>query len=160
MRIVADRTAFAHGRVLIDKGPCLLPMTICARLVHARHGESTRRFHDVHAVRIVALNTIHFAFENGMMLRKMKLRLNIQVALKARLGFLAGIDNVLFEASAPAHRYVSASWPVAGFAAGLAAHARMLQPQPRMRAGGKSARNLLVAVGTGLVAYVCGAFNR
>jgi len=29
-----------------------------------------------------------------------------------------------------------------------------------MRAGGKSARNLLVAVGTGLVAYVCGAFNR
>ena len=60
--IVAGGATFAHGRMFKNHRPGLFPMTLRARFVQPGHRQTARRFHDVLTVRIVALNTIHFAF--------------------------------------------------------------------------------------------------
>lgn len=67
VRIVAGRTAFAQGGVFEDKGPRLLAMALGAVLIAPGHGQASRRFEDVFAVRVVALRAIHAAFSDGMM---------------------------------------------------------------------------------------------
>ena len=44
-------------------------------------------------MRVVALNTIHFAFNHGMMLGQIKFSLNFEVALKTRCRVFAGIND-------------------------------------------------------------------
>src|SRR5437899_7160018 len=100
MWIVTDRAALAERGVLEDEGPGLFAMAFGAGLVQPPHGKSTLRLHDVLAVRIMALDAVHLAFGDGMMLGEMKLRLNFLVTLEARLGFLAGIDDELLAPAA------------------------------------------------------------
>ena len=91
-------------------------MTFGALLVQARHGEAAGLLHDFVAMRVVALHTIHAALDHGMMLREVKLRVNIEMALETSARILAGIDD---EAAASATRFnVFAGGTVAGFAAG------------------------------------------
>lgn len=92
---VANGASLAQRGVFKNKRPGLLPVTLRAGLVQARHGEASRRLHDVQPVRIMALCAIHLTFEDGMMLRKMKLGVDVQVALEARLRIFAGVNDEL-----------------------------------------------------------------
>ena len=159
VRVVAGRAAFAHGRVFINERPGLLPVALGARLIQPRHGESTRRFHDVHAMRIVALNTIHFPLQHRMMLGQMKFGLGLQMTLEARLRVLARIDDKFVQTAPTAHGDVFAARTVAGFTSGLAGLLAISRMQPRVRAGRKGPGDILVTAGAGFVADEGGAFD-
>jgi len=96
MRLMTDRAAFTQGGMFVNKWPGLLAMAVGAHFVLARHGQAAGGLHDVHAVRVVALDAVHFAFEHRMVLRIMKFGLHFQVALQAGLRVLAGIDDEFF----------------------------------------------------------------
>src|SRR5258706_10084667 len=112
-------------------------MTLGAIYVEARHGKSARRFHDVHAMRVVALDAVHFAFDDGMMLREVEFGMCFQVALKTGGGVLAGIDDEL--AASAARHDVFAGGAVAGFATPLAGEPGLFGGQSRVGAGPGSA---------------------
>jgi len=156
---VTDGATFTKGGMFVNERTCLFAMAIGAHFILARHGEAAGGFHDVHAVRIMALDAVHFAFEHRMMLGIVKFRLDFQVALQASLGVLAGIDDEFFKPALAAHRNMFAAGAVAGFATVLAGHGAIIQMQARVGAGGKHAGDLLVAVGAGFVADIRGAFN-
>jgi hypothetical protein len=82
MRTVASDAAFAQCVVREDKRPSLISMARGATLILPRHGQAAGGFHHVHPVRIVALDAIHPAFNNRVVLRKVELGLYVQVALK------------------------------------------------------------------------------
>jgi len=134
MRIVAHGAAFAHGGVLENEWPGLFTMALGAILIEPRHGQAAGWFHDVRAVGIVALHAVHFAFDDRMMLWKVEFSAGFLVALEAGFGIFAGIDDEFFQTAAPSHRDVFAARAVAGFAAELAGHIRIREPQPGMRA--------------------------
>ena len=71
----------------------LRAMALGAGFVQARQGEAVCGFHYALAVGIVALHTIHFAFDHRMMLRKMEFSADLQVTLEAGFRVLAGIDD-------------------------------------------------------------------
>lgn len=73
VRLVASGAALAQRFVFERVRFGLLAVTLRAAFIEARHGQPAFRFHDVHSVRIVALDTIHLRFEDGMMLRQVKL---------------------------------------------------------------------------------------
>ena len=54
VRIVASSASFAQRGVLKDKRPGLLSMALGARLVQARHGDTSGSFHNIQAMRIMA----------------------------------------------------------------------------------------------------------
>src|SRR5687767_655160 len=91
-------------------------MTFGALLVQARNGEAAPRLHDFVAMRVVALHAVHAAFDDGMMLRKVKLRVDIEVASETGGRIFSWIND---ETSAPATDIdVFTGRTVAGFAAG------------------------------------------
>ena len=142
VRIVAGAAAFAERGVLEDNGLGLCLVALGARLVQTRHCQPSRRFHDVLPVGIVALDAVHFAFQNRMMLGMMEFSLSIQVALETRGGVLAGIDYEI--GSTRARGDMFAARAVAGFAAILAGHLPVFQPQSRVWTGRKNARDSAV----------------
>src|SRR6478672_4885500 len=107
--------------MLEHKRPGLLAMALAACLVDPRHGQASRRFHDVLTVWIVALDAIHLSFRKRVMLGKVELGVDLEVALKTRLRIFARVDNELV-APGSAHRHVFARGPMARFTAGLACH--------------------------------------
>jgi len=132
MRIVAGGATFAHGFMLEHHGPRLLTMTFGATLVLPRHRELPRRFHDVAAVRIVALHAIHFAFDDRVMLRETEFSAGFEMALKTGSRVFAGIEDEFPRSDL----HVKAAGAVAGFTAGLPGH-RAFKMNSRVRAGGK-----------------------
>ena len=131
---MADRAAFAHGRVFKNERPGLFPMALGARFIQPRHGQSARRFHDVQAVRVVALDTVHLSLKHW-------------------------IDDELVQPARAAQGDVLAARSVAGFASGLAGHRAVFQMQARVRTGGKSPGDAGVAVRAGFVPHKGRAFN-
>src|ERR1044071_5741084 len=59
VRCVADDAAFPQCFMFENKWPGLLAVTLAAILVLPRHRQSTLRFENVLAMRVVALNAIH-----------------------------------------------------------------------------------------------------
>jgi hypothetical protein len=108
-------------------------------------------------MRVVALDAIHFAFDDGMMLRKVEFRVGFQVALETGGGVLAGIDDEL-AASAAGHDML-AGGAVAGFATLLAGKASLFEMQPRVGAGRKGAADVRVAIHADAVANEGGALD-
>jgi len=155
--VVAGGATFTHSRVFKNDRLGLFPMALGATFVQAPDRQSARRLHYILAVRVVALDAIHFAFDDKMVLGQVKFRLGVQMALETGGGVLAGIDNE-FRASA-ACRNMFAGRPMAGFTAGLAGPFRAGQMQTRVGTGRKGAGNALVAIRADFVAYKCGAFN-
>src|SRR5437667_10195627 len=100
MRAMADSTALAQGLVFEDNRPGLLAVTLGASLVEPRHGQSTGRFENVAAVRVMALDTIHAPFDDWMMLGQVKLRMGFQMTLKTGGGIFARIDDKFAAAAA------------------------------------------------------------
>jgi hypothetical protein len=119
---VAGRAPFAQRSVLKNEGPGLFPMTLGASLVLARHRQPASRVHDVHAVRVMALDTIHPALNYRVMLRQVEFGAGFLVAPEAGFRVFAGIDDEFFETAAPGHGDVFAARSMAGFAAGLTGH--------------------------------------
>ena len=147
MRIVAGGTPFAHCFMLENHGARLLTMTFGAALVLPRHRELPRRFHDVAAVRIVALHAIHFAFDDRVMLRKTEFRAGFEMTLKTGSRVFAGIEDQFSRADLN----MEAGWAVARFAAGLPYH-RTFKMNPRVWAGRKFLCDGRVAVRATFVA--------
>ena len=158
VRAMTDRAAFSQGGVFENKWPRLLAMALGASFVQARHGCASRRFHDVEAVRVVALTAIHFPFGNWMMLRQMELCVDIEVALITGLRIFAGINNEFFAAGS-ADGDVFACRAVAGFASALACHSAFFQMEPGVRACWKCARDVTVAIRAHLVPDERGALD-
>ena len=99
MRRMARRATFAQRFVFKDSALRLRAMTTGALLIQPRHGQTARRLHDFPPVRIVALHAVHLPFANRMVLRKVELSVDFQVASKTGLRIAAGIHNKF---SAPA----------------------------------------------------------
>jgi hypothetical protein len=159
VRIVADGAAFTHRRVLENEWPRLFTMALGAIFIEPRHGETPGGFHDIHAVRIVALDATHFAFNDRVMLRKVEFSAGFLMALEAGFGVFAGIDDEFFQAAAPRHGDVLAPWSVAGFTALLAVHFCICQMQAGMGAGWEDAGYVPMAIGAGFIADVGCAFD-
>lgn len=154
---VTTRATFAHGRVFKGHRLGLFPVTLGARLVDPRHCQTTRRFENLRTMRIVALNAVHLSFEDRMMLGKMELRLDIQMALQTGLRVFARIDDEV--SAGGAQRSVFAARTVTGFTAILPGHAGTFQMQTAVRTRGKLSRNIPVTISADLVAHESRAFN-
>jgi hypothetical protein len=93
VRVVTRGATLAHGFVLEHNRARLFTMTLGAAFVAPRHRQSAGGFENVVAMRVVALNTIHFALNHGMMLGQIKFGLDFEVALKTRRRVFAGIND-------------------------------------------------------------------
>jgi len=112
MRIVAGRASFSQRGVFEDEWPRLFPMTLGARFIQAASGKCASRFHDVKAMGVMALNTVHLAFSDRMMLWKVKFGVDFQMTLITSLRRLARINDKLVTASASS-RHMFACWSMA-----------------------------------------------
>jgi hypothetical protein len=151
VRRMAGHAAVAHRLVFKNMRLGLLAMALRAGLVQPRHRQTARRLHDVHAVRIVALDAIHLAFNDRVMLRQVKFRVRFQVAGKTSRRVFAGIDDEL--AASAADLNMKAARPVTGFAAALPGHFRALEMNPCVRTGREGADVIRVTIIAGLIAY-------
>ena len=95
-------------------------------------------------MRVVALHAIHFAFADGVMLRKVELSMNFQMAGETGLWIFTWVED---ELSPRARRDVFAAGTMAGFAARTARQLRRFDMQARMRTGRKDARVIDMAIG-------------
>lgn len=136
--------------MLKDKRPGLFPMTIGAPFVQARHRQSSGRLQNVQPMWIVALPTVHLALRDRVVLRKVELRVDLQVALITRLRVLPWVDDEFLAARAP-DGDMFARRAMARFTSGLARHFTTLEVQSRVGAGRKCPRDLGVAIETYLV---------
>lgn len=150
VRVVTGRAAFPQGFMFEDERFALFPVAGSAGLVHARHGKATRRFQDVRTVRVVTLDAIHPAFEDGMMLRKIELGVGFEVTVQTRGGVFAGIENEFPAAAADFD--VFAAGTVAGFARARSSFDIRCKMQAGVGAGGKRAGVVRVTGEAGLVA--------
>lgn len=149
MRIVAHGASFAQGLVLEDKRLGLLAMTLGAGFIAPGHGQAAGWLHDVRPVRVVALDAVHTAFHDGMVLGQLEFRVNVQMTIKASRGIFAGVDD---EPAATSGLDMVTAWAVAGLAAALAGHGRSFDMDSRVRAGGKIPDIGGMAIQAGLVA--------
>lgn len=157
--VMTSRATLPQRRVLENDGPGFLTMTLGTSLVEPGHGQSTRRFHDVPAVRIVALDTIHPAFKYRVMLWKVEFRANFLMALETGFGVFARVNDEFFEAATSGHGNMFAPRAVAGFAAVLSGHPGVFQTQPRVRTGRKHPGDVRMTVGASVITHVGRAFD-
>jgi hypothetical protein len=150
VRLMARDTAFAQRFVFEDESPRLFTMTFRTLFVETGHGEAARRFHDVESMRVVALHTVHFAFAHGVVLRKVELGVNFEVAGETRLGFATRIHNK--SPATTTHCDVFAAGTVARFTARPALHLRCRDINARVRTGGKDSRVVRMTIGASRVA--------
>ena len=159
VRTVTDRAAFSHRCVFENHRAGLFSMALGASLILARHGESACRLHDVHAMGIVTLHAVHFAFNDWMVLREMEFRAGFLMALEAAFGIFSRVDDEFFKPAAASHGDVFAAGAMTRFAATLAGHVGSGETQSRMRARRKHSGNIRMAIDASLVADVSCAFN-
>ncbi len=139
------------------KRPALFTMTLGAAFIQARHGQSACGLEDIHAMRIVALHAIHAPFNHWMVLRQMKLRSRLQMALQAGGRISAGINNE-FPAAATAF-HVLAPRPMARFAAGFTFQQRRLDVNSAMWTCRKYSRDVGVAFVANFISHIAGPGN-
>jgi hypothetical protein len=158
VRLMADDTAFAHGRVLEDKRTGLLLMALRASPVFAGERDFARGFHYIHAVWVVALDAVHPALDDRVMLREVELGLGFKMALEAGSGIAARIDYKLI-VTAPGGD-MQAAGAMTGLATLLARESSLVEMQARVGTLGECAGNVRVTIGANAVADVSGAFDR
>jgi hypothetical protein len=91
--VMANGAAFAERFVLENKWPRLLAMTTRTTLVQSRHGKAASRFENIEAMWIMALDTIHSAFDDGMALRQIEFCVGLEMALETSGRVFAGIND-------------------------------------------------------------------
>jgi hypothetical protein len=143
--------------VFENERPGLRAMAFSAIFIQAGHGQTVGRFHDAQAMGIVALHTVHFAFNDRMMLREVELRVDFHMALETGGWVLAGID---YKFSPPTTRCdVFAGGAMTGFATLHARHLGVIHTQARVRTGRKRVADGDVAIHANLIANVGGALD-
>lgn len=157
VRTVTNSAAFSHGFVLKDERLGLIAMTLRARLIEPRHREAASGLHDVRTVWVMALDTTHFAFEDGMMLREAERGVGFDVAIQTTRRVLAGIENKFPTAATDGD--VQAAGAVAGFAAARADFDVWDEMHPRVRTGRELPDVIGVTGQAGLIADVVGSGN-
>lgn len=128
--IVAGNAAFAQRGMLENERMRLRAVALGTAFVQARHRQAAGGFHNVHAVGIVALDAVHLAFDDRVMLREIEFSVRFEMALETRGGVRAGIDDEL--AAPAARRDMQAARPVAGFATLLPGHSGLFEMQARV----------------------------
>src|SRR5262245_35515404 len=117
---MTNRATLAEGLVFVDERSRLFTMAGRTGLVEARHGEAACGFHNIHAVRVVALHAMEAAFEDRMTLGQAEIRMDLEVASETGGGIFSRIDN---ELSTPAARGdMFAARPMTRFATGGVRH--------------------------------------
>jgi hypothetical protein len=149
VRDMADDAAFTHCLMFKHKRAGLIAMTLRAAFILPRHSEPACGFEDVIAMRVMALHTVHVAFDDRMMLWQVKFCVDVKMTQKARGWIFARVYD---EAGTAAGLDVFTARTVAGFAARLASHCRIAGMNSSVRTGRKFSDNVLVAVCAGLVA--------
>jgi hypothetical protein len=96
VRLMARGASLAQGFMLKDNAFGLFAVTARALLFQPGHRQATRRFHDVQPVWVVAVDAIHLSFTHGVMLWEVKLRVDVEMAIEARLRIAARIHDELF----------------------------------------------------------------
>ncbi len=132
-------------------------MTRRAGIIASRHAERAARLVNVHAVGIVALDAVQFPFDHRMMIRQLKSRVGLEMAIETSLGVLAWIYN---ESPPPSpRRDMAAPGAVTGLAPRVlnAVFRRIMES--RMGARGKRLGDVRMTVGTGLVTNENRAFD-
>jgi len=124
-------------------------------LIESRHREAASGLHDVRAVRVVALDATHFAFEDGMMLREAELGVGFDVTIQTARRVLPGIENEFPPATAAGD--VQTTRAVTGFTAARAYFGVWDEMQPRVRTGGELPDVVGVTGQAGLIADVMGS---
>jgi hypothetical protein len=157
VRAVTNDAPLAHGFMLKDKRPGLITMTFSTGLVESRQSEATGRFHDVNTMRVMALNTIHLAFNDRVMLRQREFRVRREMTLKTGGRILAGVQDK--PAFATTHLHVFAARTVARFASTWSDSCARRELHARVSAGGKDSNIVGVTLKTCLVANVISARN-
>ena len=153
---MANRAAFPQGFMFKNKGPSLGLMTLGATLVLQGHRQPAGRLEDVAAMRIVAIHATHVAFNYRVMMRQIKFRLRIEVALEAGLRIFARVNDEFRRATGTD---VFAARTVAGFATALARHRRVFKMQSGVRAGRKFPDDVRMTIGACMVADEMSAGN-
>ncbi len=144
--------AFAQGLMGKCGGPRLGPMTGGAGLVRAGFENGCGRFENIDAMGVMALHTIHPAFDHRMMLRQVKLSSGFEMTPEAGVRFPSWIQD---KASAsPAGFDVLASGSVTAFATGQAFEPGTFDLQPAMRTRSKTADIIGVTVSAPLVSHI------
>ena len=157
MGAMTDRAALAQGLMLENKRPRLIAMTLGTTFIDAGHCQAAAGFVDIAAVRIVALPTIHAAFDHRMMMGKIELGVNIEVTPKTGGRIAAGIDDKLAPPAAGCG--VLAARPMAGFATRQTGHLGGIDLEPGMRAGHENSRVIRMAFRAHFIADIDGSFN-
>lgn len=94
VRVMAGGAPLPHGFVFERDRTCLFPMTLGTTLILPRHCQSAGRFEDIHAVRVMALDTIHPVLNDRVMMGELKLHVRLKVTGKTSCRVAPGIVNV------------------------------------------------------------------
>lgn len=105
---MADGASLAQRLVDKDKGSRLLPVALRASFVHASHHQTPAPFVNVHPMGVMALDAVHFAFENRVVLRHVDFRLRFQMTLQTCRRVAARINDVAAHSSPRC--YMPAPW--------------------------------------------------
>lgn len=154
---MTNRAAFAQRFVFVNHELRLLAMALRTAVVESSKGKAALRFKNIHAVRIVALDTIHFSFEHRMMLRQSEFRVLLDVARETRGWLFPGIHDEFSPSTTRLHMQTSRS--MARFATDSARRQVTADVKSRMRTRSKHPRVVGVAFSTRLIADECGAFD-
>ncbi len=111
MNLMAGGASFARGLMLEDKRASLSGMALRASFILRSQGSSAP-LHGRSFVRIVAVGTTHFSFQNRMMRREIELASFINMALEACLGRFTRIDDRVMSST---RFMVNAARSMAGF---------------------------------------------
>lgn len=84
VRGMTYRATFPHRFVFVNEGAALLAMALAAGLVFAGHGQAPGWLHDFHAMRVMALDTVHFSLRQWMMVRQVELGVRFKMTAKTR----------------------------------------------------------------------------
>lgn len=164
VRLMAGSATLAHGVVLEDDAARLFAMAGGALLVDFSHDQPARWLHDVASMRVMALDAVHPAFADRMVLGQVELGLDVKVAIEAGGRLEAGIDDEL--AASAACGDMLAAWAVAGFTTterergtGRAVIGCGFDMQACMWRRGEGAGVLGVTFGAGGIAHYGGAVD-
>ena len=155
---MADRAAIAQGFMLEHEGPALFAVTFRAGFVEAGKHQRSLVAMDFAAMRIMALHTIHFIFQDRMMMREPELGVRLDMAGETSGGVLARINDQARPSLTGGD--VFAAGPVAHFTTGSTGELGMIHMHPRMDAGRECFKNRRVTFQARLVSNESGVRNR
>lgn len=157
VRLMTNGAAFAHRLVLEDNRLRLLAMASSTGFILPHHRQTSSGFLYVAPMRIMALDAIHMALGQRMMLGELEVGVDVLMATVASFRISPRIVNE--SSPAPAGLDMPAARPVARLTTGSTRRPIMIQMHPGMDIVRKLLRDDTVAFNARLVADKCRALN-